>query len=117
MTDIQTAFEKQDIQAKIFTMRGMQVMMDRDLAELFGIETKVLNQAVKRNRERFPDDFMFELSKDEQHFLRSQTLTLENVDKRGAHAKYLGNANLQIPISILWIFSFGGILNIYLGTI
>ena len=46
------------IEAKILTIRNQQVMIDRDLAELYGTETKVLNQAVKRNIERFPDDFM-----------------------------------------------------------
>lgn len=50
------------IEAKILTIRNQQVMIDRDLAELYGTETKVLNQAVKRNIERFPEDFMFQLS-------------------------------------------------------
>ena len=54
-----------DIRSRIFTIRGVQVMLDRDLAMLYGIETKVLNQAVKRNIERFPDDFLFQLSKNE----------------------------------------------------
>ncbi|KKS34557.1 MAG: hypothetical protein UU95_C0011G0015 [Parcubacteria group bacterium GW2011_GWC2_42_12] len=54
---------------KILLMRGLKVMLDRDLAELYGVETKVLNQAVKRNRKRFPDDFMFQLSKAETDVL------------------------------------------------
>jgi hypothetical protein len=67
-------------------------MIDRDLAELYGVETKVLNQAVKRNIKRFPDDFMFQLNKQEMkiweaYSLRSQIVTLEN--KRGKHKKYL----------------------------
>ena len=53
------------IQSRIFPLRGMQVMLDRDLAELYGVETRVLNQAVKRNIERFPSSFMFRLTKDE----------------------------------------------------
>lgn len=53
------------IQSKIYLIRGQKVMLDRDLAELYGLPTKVLNQAIKRNRERFPDDFMFSLSKQE----------------------------------------------------
>jgi hypothetical protein len=57
--------ELQIIQSKIFAIRGCRVMLDFHLAELYGIKTKVLKQAVKRNLERFPDDFMFELSKDE----------------------------------------------------
>ncbi|MDQ1340998.1 MAG: hypothetical protein QG567_2156, partial [Campylobacterota bacterium] len=50
------------IEDRIFTIRGMQVMLDRDLAELYGVETKVLNQAVKRNIERFPSEFRFQLN-------------------------------------------------------
>lgn len=53
------------IHGKIFYIRGRKVLMDRDLAVLYGVETKVLNQAVRRNIKRFPDDFMFQLSKDE----------------------------------------------------
>ena len=55
-----------DIQYKIYTIRGLQVMLDRDLAELYQVETKVLNQAVKRNIERFPKKFRFQLSKQEK---------------------------------------------------
>ncbi|MDT8337877.1 MAG: ORF6N domain-containing protein [Sulfurimonas sp.] len=54
-----------DIEDRIFTIRGMQVMVDRDLAELYGVETKVLNQAVKRNIERFPEEFRFQINKAE----------------------------------------------------
>ncbi len=54
------------IENKILTIRNQKVMLDRDLAELYGVETKVLNQAVKRNIERFPDDFMFQLTKEEK---------------------------------------------------
>ena len=53
------------IQSKIYEIRGQQVMLDRDLADLYGVETKVLNQSVKRNIERFPDDFMFQLTNEE----------------------------------------------------
>jgi len=56
-------------------MRKERVMLDADLAELYGVETKVLVQAVKRNIERFPDDFMFQLSKEELAILRSQSVT------------------------------------------
>ena len=55
-----------NIENRILAIRGQQVMLDRDLAELYGVETKVLNQAVKRNIERFPEHFMFQLTKDEQ---------------------------------------------------
>ena len=58
---------------RIFVIRGIKVMLDKDLAELYGVSTKVLNQAVKRNRIRFPADFMFQLSDDEfDQFNRSQ---------------------------------------------
>ena len=65
------------IKHRIYEVRGLRVMLDRDLAELYGVETKVLNQAVKRNIERFPEDFMFKLNKSEWVFLRSQIVTLK----------------------------------------
>ncbi len=71
--------------SKILIIRGKRVMIDRDLAELYGVETKVLNQAVRRNRGRFPEDFMFQLNDDEFESLRSQFVTL----KKGQHRKYL----------------------------
>jgi len=63
------------IASKIYLIRGIKVMLDRDLAELYGVETKVLKQAVRRNIDRFPSDFMFELTKDEFNNLRSQIVT------------------------------------------
>ena len=93
------------IESKIFVIRGKQVMIDRDLADLYGVETKAINQAVKRNIERFPEEFRFQLTKDEYDFLRSQSATLKEDEKvlrsqsvtlendasgqRGKHAKYL----------------------------
>jgi len=74
--------KSEDIQNKIFTIRDQQVMIDRDLAEMYGVKTKVLNQAVKRNTERFPDDFMFRLTKNELADWRSQFVT-SNQDKMG----------------------------------
>jgi len=67
---------------KIYVIRDTRVMLDRDLAELYGVETKVLKQAVRRNIKRFPDDFMFELSKEELTNWRSQFVT-SNHDKMG----------------------------------
>ena len=61
-----------EIARKIYTIRGMQVMLDRDLAELYGVETRVLNQAVKRNNERFPSEFMFQLTSEELEDWKSQ---------------------------------------------
>ena len=63
------------IENRIFTIRGLKVMIDKDLAELYGVETKRLNEAVKRNIKRFPEDFMFQLSKDEWENLKSQFAT------------------------------------------
>ena len=74
--------ELQSIQSLIFTFRGCQVMLDRDLAQLYQVETKVLNQAVKRNLERFPENFRFQLSDSEYEDWRSQFVT-SNSDRMG----------------------------------
>jgi hypothetical protein len=71
-----------EIRSHIVTLRGKEVMLDRDLAELYGVETKALNQAVKRNLKRFPSDFMFQMSSEEFENWRSQTVT-SNSDKMG----------------------------------
>ncbi|MEA3428918.1 MAG: ORF6N domain-containing protein [Thermodesulfobacteriota bacterium] len=63
------------IASKIYLIRGIKVMLDADLAGLYGVETKVLKQAVRRNIKRFPSDFMFKLTKDEFQNLRSQFVT------------------------------------------
>jgi hypothetical protein len=80
--------ELQNIQSKIYVIRGQRVMLDRDLASMYGVETKVLNQAVKRNIERFPEDFMFQLTKGEYEILtssilRSQIVTANIEDDKG----------------------------------
>lgn len=72
------------IESLIKVVRGQQVMFDRDLARLYGVETKRLNEQVKRNIKRFPEDFMFQLTKEE--CLRSQFATLN--EGRGQHLKY-----------------------------
>ena len=74
--------EENSIRSKIHVIRGQQVMLDRDLAELYGVETKVLNQAVKRNNDRFPENFMFQLNDKEFENWRSQFVT-SNSDKMG----------------------------------
>ncbi|KKT42121.1 MAG: KilA-N, DNA-binding domain protein [Candidatus Giovannonibacteria bacterium GW2011_GWA2_44_13b] len=73
--------------SRIFLIRGRKVMIDRDLAELYEVETRALNQAVKRNIARFPLDFMFQLNKQEAGIWRSQFVILKN--RRGQHRKYL----------------------------
>ncbi len=77
MNDIQT------IQSKIYEMRGQRVMLD--LAAMYGVETRALNQAVKRNIERFPEDFMFQLTKGEFEILRSQIVTSKVTAKQGVN--------------------------------
>ena len=64
--------------SKILLLRGKKVIIDKDLAELYGVETKVLNQAVKRNIERFPEDFMFQMDKLELENWKSQIVTSKN---------------------------------------
>ena len=71
-----------EVGSRIFTLRGKEVMLDRDLAELYQVETKVLNQAVKRNIKRFPEDFMFQMTDEEFKNWRSQIVT-SNSDKMG----------------------------------
>lgn len=80
MTDLQL------IQSKIFEIRGQRVMLDSDLAAMYGVETRVLNQAVKRNIERFPEDFMFQLTKGEFEILKSQIVTSKSTDNQMADA-------------------------------
>lgn len=73
----------EDITSKIYLIRNQKVMLDRDLAKLYGVETKYLKRQVRRNIERFPEDFMFELSKQELEIWRSQFGTSNSGDKMG----------------------------------
>ena len=70
-----------DIRTKIHEIRGQQVMLDFDLAELYGVETRVLNQSVKRNKDRFPLDFMFQLNEEEWESMSSQFVTTSRVKR------------------------------------
>ena len=91
------------IQNRVYVIRGQQVMLDCDLAEIYGYEVKALNQQVKRNISRFPEDFMFQLEKDEiPACLKSQIVTLnENGNKRGLHIKKLPYAFTEQGIYML----------------
>ena len=117
----------ENIENLIHVIRGKQVMLDVDLARLYGVETKRLNEQVKRNMDRFPEDFMFQLSKDEVDFLRSQIATIENgdnnvlrsqiatienegnglrsqivtLDMRGRHVKYMPYAFTENGLAML----------------
>lgn len=97
MTDI-IAFTPETIKNQIYTIRGEQVMMDRDLAVLYGVETRVLNQAVKRNIERFPDDFMFRLTDLEFRNWVSQSV-IPNNEKMGL--RILSHAFTEQGIAML----------------
>jgi hypothetical protein len=68
----------QIIESRIFTIRGVQVMLDRDLSDLYQVETRILNQAVKRNIDRFPEKFRFQLTEVDIEILRSQIVTLNS---------------------------------------
>jgi hypothetical protein len=87
------------IQNRILFIRGQRVMMDYDLAHLYEVAAKVLNQAVKRNLDRFPEDFMFQPTAEESARLRSQTVTLKT--GRGQHRKYLPYAFTEQGVSML----------------
>ena len=82
---------------KITFIRGEKVLLDRDIAKLYGVEVRALKQAVRRNITRFPPDFMFELTKEEHHALRSQNVIL----KRGKHSKYSPMAFTEQGVAML----------------
>ena len=121
------------IQSKIYVVRGVKVMLDFDLAEIYEVPTKALKQAVRRNIRRFPSDFMFELTNDEYNYLmvniRSQFVTLKNESRQGKYPKYapfafteLGatmlssvlNSEVAIEKSILIIRAFVAVRNLIL---
>lgn len=87
------------IEQRIILVRGQKVMLDRDLAELYGIETKVLKQAVRRNVERFPDDFMFALEREEFAILRSQIVTSRSENWGGS--RYIPMAFTEQGVAML----------------
>jgi hypothetical protein len=92
-----TLIPVESIVDKIILLRGEKVLIDRDLAELYDVETKQLKRAVRRNINRFPEDFMFQLTKEEYRSLRSQFGTL----KKGAHSKYPPMAFTEQGVAML----------------
>jgi phage regulator Rha-like protein len=94
--------KQEDIVGRIYFLRSEKVILDSDLAVLYGVEIRTLNQAVKRNIARFPSDFMFQLSQEEYSSLRSQNVTL----KRGQHRKYFPFAFTEQGVAML-----SGLLN------
>ena len=101
---------QQIIQNKIFTVRNMQVMLDSDLAELYEVETRVFNQAVKRNSKRFSDRFRFQLTEDEYQNLTSQIVSssLEPIHGGRRHLPYAfteqGVSMLSAVLKVVWVF-------------
>ncbi|MWB93809.1 ORF6N domain-containing protein [Flavobacterium sp. GA093] len=95
----QSLLSEETISNKIYFIRNQKVMLDRDLALLYGVETKRLNEQVKRNLSRFPEDFMFQLTENESNSLRSQIATLKKT--RGTHQKYLPFAFTEHGILML----------------
>jgi len=93
------------IATKILIIRGKKVMLDRDIAHLYGVQTKRLNEQVSRNKARFPEDFMFQLTKEELDSLRSHFATLNSegrdLSKRGRHPKYLPYAFTEQGVAML----------------
>jgi hypothetical protein len=89
------------IDRRIAVVRGHRVLLDMDLARLYGVEAKALNQAVRRNRERFPEDFMFQLSWDEVERSRSQFVTLIDAGVRGRNVKYRPYAFTEEGVAML----------------
>ena len=95
--EIQITITEEIIIRKIYSIRGKQVMLSQDLADLYEVETKILNQQVKRNIGKFPERYMFQLTREEYLRLRSQNVTL----KRGQHVKYLPYAFTEHGILML----------------
>lgn len=87
------------IEKKIYLLRNQKVMIDQDLAELYGVSTGRLNEQVKRNIDRFPEDFMFQLSRTESEVLRSQIAIIK--PGRGTHRKYLPYAFTEQGVAML----------------
>ena len=88
----------ESITNRIYFIRGQKVILDRDLAELYGVKTKRLKEQVRRNIARFPEDFMFELSESEEKILRLQNATL---DGKGRYSKYLSFAFNEQGVAML----------------
>ena len=99
MPESQSVVPAERIEQSILLLRGHKVMLDADLAALYGVSIKAFNQAVKRNRQRFPEDFIFQLTAEETAALRSQIVTLET--GRGKHRKYLPYAFTEQGVAML----------------
>ena len=97
---IQNEFAIEDVKKLIYTIRGKQVLIDSDVANIYHCETKYVNRVVKRNIERFPEEFCFQLNENEFESLRCQFITL-NENGRGQHRKYLPYVFTEYGIAML----------------
>ncbi|MDH5379438.1 MAG: ORF6N domain-containing protein [Cyclobacteriaceae bacterium] len=97
---------------KIYFIRNQKVMLDRDLAGLYGVETRVLNQAVKRNISRFPEDFMFQMTLGEQENWKSQIVT-SNKEKMGMRKPPLVLPSKASPCCLVYLTAIGKLWSIY----
>ena len=93
-------YEIEDIKSLIYTIRGKQVMLDSDVARLYKYETKNVNKAMKRNIDRFPEDFCFQINDEEMNSLRFQNGTLKNQNGRGQHVKYLPYVYTEMEVHL-----------------
>jgi hypothetical protein len=99
MSEILAVVTVKEIQTQIHTIREQKVLLDSDLATMYQVETRTLNQAVTRNIERFPEDFMFQLTEDEYKILRSQNVILRS--EHGKHRKYTPRAFTENGVAML----------------
>ena len=98
---IELEITAEQIKSRIYTIRGVQVMLDYDLAQLFQVETRILNQAVKRNIERFPERFCFQLTEKELTESKSQLVILNKGQGRGSNVKYLPHVFTEEGVAML----------------
>ena len=98
-----TLIKEEKIENMIYEVRGKQVMLDSDLAKLYGVETKRINEAVRNNPQKFPERFSWLLLNNEWNFLRSKISTLENQKNgRGVHRKYLPRVFTEQGVALLF---------------
>lgn len=98
------------IKNRIYEVRGQRVMLDRDLAELYGVETRVLNQAVKRNIERFPEDFMFQLTAEERDRMSSQFVMTSGQEGNMSSQIVMTSHNKRPKVALPFAFTEHGAL-------
>ena len=98
------------IKSRIFEIRGLRVMLDSDLAELYGVETRVLNQAVKRNAERFPADFMIQLTAEERDSMSSQFVMTSGQKDDMSSQIVMASPNKRPKVALPYAFTEHGAL-------